>query len=98
MNALEEQILTNTVLAFGYADIISFAREQARNMVQQRIIYYQSRIDYFTVKYGVEYETFCRQFHTLTAPSLLERENDSMEWEVAIDAVSEYQHDLNLLV
>jgi hypothetical protein len=97
MSAIEEQTLTNTILTFGYTDVVSFAREQARNRLQQRIAYYQSRIDFFVARYGVQYEVFCQQFHTLTTPSLLERENDSMEWEVAIDAVSEYQHDLNLL-
>jgi hypothetical protein len=43
----------------GYANIMAFAREQALGLLQQRIAYYQSRVDYFSAKYGYDYTTFC---------------------------------------
>jgi hypothetical protein len=98
MSTVQSTALEQTVQAFGYANSMVFAREQAMSLLQQRMAYYQSRIDYFTAKYGCNYETFCQQFHTLTTPTLFERENDSMEWETALDAFFEYQHDFSTLV
>ncbi len=98
MSIPQQSALEQTVQAFGYANIMAFAREQALGLLQQRIAYYQSRVDYFSAKYGYDYATFCQQFHTLQSPTLLERENDSMEWETALDALGEYERDIHALV
>jgi hypothetical protein len=98
MTTVQNIALAQTVQAFGYTNVMAFAREQAMNLLQQRVAYYQSRVDYFTAKYGCNYETFCQQFHTFSTPTLFERENDSMEWETSLDALSEYQHDIHALM
>lgn len=97
MSIPQQSALEQTVQAFGYANIMAFAREQAFGLLQQRIAYYQSRVDYFSAKYGYDYATFCQEFHTLQSPTLLERENDSMAWETALDALGEYERDLHAL-
>jgi hypothetical protein len=78
MSAYQEQTLTNTIRGFGYADVWTFAREQVRNLVLQKVSYYQSRTDYFQEKYGMDYAEFCIQFHSIDTP-LFEREDDSIE-------------------
>ncbi len=86
MSAYQEEILTNTIRGFGYTDVWTFAREQARNLVLQKIRSYQNRIDYFQEKYGMDYGKFCAQFHTIETP-LFEREDDSIEWETALAVI-----------
>ncbi len=98
MSALQEQTLNDTVRSLGYLDVTSFAREQALSLIKQRIAYYQSRCDFFQKKYGMQYKEFMERFHALESPTLLEREDDSMEWETALEAVAEYQYDASLLV
>ncbi len=99
MSAVQEQQILKTLRSFGYSDVWDFALKQAQILVSEKIAYYQSRIDYYEAKYGMNYATFCAQFHQIAHPALLEREDDGTEWDAAIAAVRAFSKDkLELLI
>ena len=49
------ETLSQTVQGWGYANVDVFAKEQAKNILQQKIAYYQSRIDFFEQKYALNF-------------------------------------------
>ncbi len=89
--------LRRTVQLLGYTSIEDFAREQARSLIQQNMAYYQARIDLFEQKYGLDYYVFVEQFDSLRKYSIIEKEDDSMLWETAIDVVNAYRADLEAI-
>lgn len=89
--------LGRTVQSLGYASIEDFAREQARSLIQQNMAYYQARIDLFEQKYGLDFRAFVEQFELLGKYSIIEKEDDSMLWETAIDVVTAYRADLQAI-
>jgi negative regulator of sigma E activity len=92
--AANTDILTQTIQGLGYASVVDFAREQTKSILQQKIAYYQSRIDFFEQKYGLNFAQFGEQFAQLKSHSILEKEDDSLIWETSIDAVDAYCNDL----
>lgn len=90
-------ILDNTIHSLGYTSLESFAREQVKNILNQKIAYYQSRIELYESKYGMNYIQFCEKFDEIKNHTMFEKEDDSMNWEVAIDLVKIYQLDVNKL-
>jgi hypothetical protein len=93
----ETDILHQTIRGFGYMSLVDFAREQAKNILQQKIAYYQSRIDFFEDRYGMSFNGFLEHFDGLQSKSILEKEDDSMRWETAIDVLAAYRNDLTAL-
>lgn len=89
----ETDILTQIIQGLGYTSLIDFAREQTKGILQQKIAYYQSRVDFFEQKYGLSFGQFCEQFDQIRPYSLLEKENDSLLWETAIDVIDAYKTD-----
>lgn len=87
-------VLTQTIQGLGYASVVDFAREQTKGILQQKIAYYQSRIDFFEQKYGLNFTEFCEQFEHIKPHTILEKEDDSIGWETAIDVVNAYHKDL----
>lgn len=92
--AQTQDALTQTIQGFGYATLVDFAREQARSILLQKIAYYQGRIDFFEQKYGLRFDQFINGFSQIRTYSLLEKEDDSLSWETALDVVKSYQADL----
>lgn len=91
------EILSQTVQGWGYANIDVFAKEQAKSILQQKIAYYQSRIDFFEQKYGLNFSEFCDKFSSIKKHSITEKEDDSMIWETSLDVVESYKKDLMAL-
>ncbi|MCP9768283.1 hypothetical protein EGI22_10195 [Lacihabitans sp. LS3-19] len=87
--------LSETIHSWGFASIQDFAREQAKNILQQKIAHYQSQISFFEQKYGSTFDTFCKDFDKITNHSVIEKEDDSIRWEVAIDVIKEYKNDFS---
>ncbi|MBK9933469.1 MAG: hypothetical protein IPP61_10745 [Cytophagaceae bacterium] len=85
--------LNHTIQSWGFASINDFAREQAKSILQQKIAYYQSQINFFEQKYGVDFNVFCEKFDSISKHSIIEKEDDSIRWEAAIDATNEYQNE-----
>lgn len=55
--------------------------------------YYQARIDLLEQKYGFAFQVFIEQFNSLGKYSIIEKEDDSLLWETAIDVVTAYRAD-----
>lgn len=51
----------------------------------------------FEVKYGMNYSDFCRRFHEIEYVELFEKEDDSMDWEFALEVVKLYGEKLSAL-
>lgn len=81
----------------GYTTIEDFAREQARSLIKQNIAYYQARIDLFEQKYGLDFGEFITQFDSLNQHAIIEKEDDSILWETAIDVIDAYRSDLKAI-
>ena len=92
-----QSVLDRTVQSWGYSTVHDFAREQAISILQQKIAYYQSQIDLFEQKYGLDFENFCQQFDLIQHHHLFEKEDDSLRWETALDVLKSYQSELFLL-
>jgi hypothetical protein len=88
------EALSQTVQSWGYANLDVFAKEQAKNILQQKIAYYQSRIDFFEQKYALKFTEFCEKFSSIKNHGVLEKEDDSMVWETALDVVESYKRGL----
>ncbi|MCU0338955.1 MAG: hypothetical protein MUE30_03655 [Spirosomaceae bacterium] len=98
MELLEQSsALDRTVQAWGYVTVHDFAREQAKNILLQKMAYYQSKIDFFEQKYGLDFANFCTQFDNIKHHQLFEKEDDSLRWETAIDALESYRLEFQTL-
>ncbi len=87
------EILNQTVQGWGYANVDVFAKEQAKGILQQKIAYYQSRIDFFEQKYALKFTDFYDKFSSIKNHSITEKEDDSMVWETSMDVIESYKKD-----
>ncbi|MFD2571383.1 hypothetical protein ACFSUS_12110 [Spirosoma soli] len=83
----------------GYQNIDDFLRVQVRHVLEQKINYYQSRIDFYQQKYGMSIDEFHSRVVDQNDPVLSkfgvsEKENDDFDWDDAIDFVRIYTADL----
>jgi hypothetical protein len=76
---------------------VSLENEKLKNILQQKIAYYQSRIDFFEQKYALKFIEFCDKFSSIKNHSITEKEDDSMIWETSLDVVESYKNDLMAL-
>lgn len=88
------ELLTQLINSLGYTSVIDFAREQAKGIIQQKIAYYGSRIDFFEQKYGMSFDTFCQSFEQIKQHTILEKEDDSIVWKSSLEVVKAYQKKL----
>lgn len=84
----------------GYRDTDDFLRVQVRHALEQKISYYQSRVDFYEKKYGMPLDDFHRRVIDPEDPILskfgiIEKENDDFDWDDAIDFVQIYTADLS---
>ncbi len=89
--------LDSTIQSWGYNSVEAFAREQAKSILQQKMSYYQSQINYFEEKYGMGFELFSSEFTNIKNHSIIEKEDDSIHWETAIDVFQSYQQEFSTL-
>jgi hypothetical protein len=64
----------------GYKSFDDFALKNIKREIQEKIVEYQHLVAAYENKYGMNYKTFCEQFHSLTQWGMFEKEDDSMEW------------------
>ncbi|AQG81113.1 hypothetical protein [Spirosoma montaniterrae] len=83
----------------GYQTIDDFLRIQARRALEQKISYYQSRVDFYERKYGMSFTEFRQRIQnaadeTLAPFSVIEKEDDDNDWDDALDFIRIYTADL----
>jgi hypothetical protein len=93
-NAIEE-----LAHGLGFKSAFDFTKNQIRNVTLQKIAYYQSQIDTFEKKYGMNFEEFRirvidKNDMILSKFGIIEKEEDDNEWEDAIDFVQIYSQKL----
>lgn len=84
----------------GYRNTDDFLRVQVRHALEQKISYYQSRVDFYEKKYGMSLDEFLRRVIDSEDPALtkfgvIEKENDDFDWDDALDFVRIYTADLH---
>lgn len=87
--------LERVIQNLGYRSTDDFLHIQLRNVLEQKIAYYQSRIDFFQQKYGVDFATFRQRVvdksdYSLARFGVIEKETDDNEWDDAIDFLDDY--------
>ncbi len=94
--------LDSLAQSLGYRSVSDFTRIQLRHAVEQKMAYYQSRVDYYQQKYGMDFSEFRRRVVDQADPQLskfgiIEKEDDDMEWELGIEMVQGYSEELQVL-
>lgn len=87
--------LDSLAQSLGYRSVSDFTRIQLRHAVEQKMAYYQSRIDYYQQKYGMDFVEFRRRVVDKTDSHLskfgiIEKEDNDNNWEDAIDFLDDY--------
>lgn len=88
-------VLDRIVQQLGYRSADDFLYIQLRHVLEQKIAYYQSRIDFFEQKYGMGFDEFRQRVPDKSDPRLtqfgmIEKENDDHDWDDAIDFLADY--------
>ena len=94
--SVPEAVLRN----LGYQNTDDFLRTQARHVLEQKISYYQSRVDFYQHKYSMSLDEFYQRVidqndSVLSGFGVLEKENDDVDWDDAVDFVRIYTADLH---
>jgi hypothetical protein len=74
----------------GYKSFDDFALKNIKREIQEKIVEYQKLVSVYENKYGMDYKTFCEQFHSLTQWGMFEKEDDSMLWETYLEVIDVY--------
>ncbi|RYF73200.1 MAG: hypothetical protein EOO39_10825 [Cytophagaceae bacterium] len=102
VSPLDKTRLDSLAQSLGYKSASDFTRIQFSNVLNQKIAYRQAVVDRLTAKYGMTFDEF-RQRVTNSSDSVLaqfgaiEKEDDDMEWELAIELIQDYSTELHLL-
>lgn len=94
--------LDRIVQHLGYRSADDFLHIQLRNVLEQKIAYYQSRIDFFEQKYGMTFDEFQQRVvdksdTILSRFGVIEKENDDNDWDDALDFLTDYTDCLHQL-
>lgn len=94
-----QSIPEEVIHKLGYQNTEDFLRIQVRHALEQKISYYQSRVDFYEKKYGMSLGEFHRRVVDPSDPVLAkfgitEKENDDFDWDDATDFVQLYTADL----
>lgn len=88
--------LNEAVQQMGYGSVEDFALVKAREKILQEIKVCSQSIEQLEKKYGVDYATFCNQFHQLDYP-LFDKEEDSSTWNAELKQLDILQKRLSRL-
>jgi hypothetical protein len=94
-----QSVPEEVIHALGYQNTDDFLRIQARQALEQKISYYQSRVDFYEQKYGMRLDEFHQRAINSSDPelskfSVIEKENDDFAWDDALDFVRIYADNL----
>ncbi|HMV41739.1 MAG TPA: hypothetical protein PK079_07055 [Leptospiraceae bacterium] len=93
MNAL----LENTIKELGFPSLEEFAKHQAIAILTQKILTYQKEIEKYISKYGMNYSEFSERHSEISHIDMLEKEDDQMDWEIALHSLHSLQKKVNSL-
>ena len=73
--------LQATVQELGFPTIEEFARFHALDILEHKFVMYEKQLGGFQQKYGIEIQEFEKNSSAITKDSILEKEDDFIEWE-----------------
>ncbi len=102
MTVTLEPALEETAHALGYQSAVDFARIELRSRVAQKVAYFQGRVDLYEQKFGMLFDEFIERIpnwedSALKRFGIIEKEDDSMEWESSLHSLRFYQQQLDSL-
>lgn len=93
MNAL----LEDTIKELGFPSLEEFAKHQAITILTQKILAYQKEVGKYISKYGMDYSEFSERHSEIGHIDMLAKEDDQMDWEIALHSLHSLQKKVNLL-
>ncbi|MEI7581096.1 hypothetical protein [Runella sp.] len=90
--------LETMVQGLGYESVTDYAIKKMRDELELNIKESQEIIDGFEKKYGMSFDDFKRRFFELEQFGLFDKEDDSMDWKVEVEAVKIYREHLKNLI
>jgi hypothetical protein len=96
--AEQNMSLENVIHELGYADLKSFANQQAQEVLWKKIKNCEEKIKIYEAKYQTDYQGFVAKFHTIKNFGIFEKEDDSMIWETEISLKNHYLEMIKKLV
>ena len=96
-------VLEKTAHILGYQSAIDFARIELRNQVAQKLAYFKGRSSVYEQKYNMSLDEFMQrvpnqQDADLKQFGIIEKEDDSMDWEDSQHSFVFYQQQLAQLI
>lgn len=73
--------LQATVQELGFPTIEEFARFHALDILEHKLVMYETQLGNFQQKYGIEFQEFEKNSSVITKHGILEKEDDFIEWE-----------------
>jgi hypothetical protein len=100
--SLNKNRLDTLAQSLGYKSAFDFTRIQFRQLLIQKIAYRQAIADRMAVKYGMSFDEFRQRVvdphdDLLSRFGSLEKEDDDMEWELALELIQDYSTELQEL-
>lgn len=94
------ETLQEAVHALGYQNITDFVRIQTASQLAQKAVYYQSRVELYEQKYGMNYDEFMQRATNqedvqLKPFGIIEKEDDSFDWDDSIHSFQYYKQRLD---
>ena len=90
---IENIAIEESIKSLGFDSTQDYLNQKIQIDLNNKISYYQSRIDFFEKKYQTNYRNFCDQFDLLQG-SILDKEDDSQDWEFSIEGKEIYAQKL----
>lgn len=89
--------LQATVQELGFPTIEEFARFHALDILEHKLVMYEKELSNFQQKYGVELQDFEKNSSAFTKHSILEKEDDFIEWESILHSFKSVQRKITEL-
>lgn len=90
------KILENNLHHLGFADVYSFAANQAKLFTYSKIEEYENKVAFFENKYHATFKQFEKELKKKKTENF-EKEDDLLEWRFAVEAVSLFEKELKAL-
>lgn len=91
----DQQKILQIIKKLGFDRLNDFFFQEIQTFIAQEINEWQDKIEAFEKKYKINCEQLHTHFHQIIEYDELEKEEDEVEWEMAIAFVKAHQKTLN---
>ena|GEM_PF-739488 len=95
--------MEDIVHGLGFKSVFDFTKNHVQSAIREKITYYQSRVDFFEKKYGINFQEFSNRVSNtddfaLSKFGIIEKEDDYNDWDDALDFVHIYSQKLQQII